>query len=247
MDVFTSQFRGRQRPRPLSPGTGTIPRRSQSRSPPSGRRSTTPPTAPPRQPRPLRPTALQSPSARAPLWRLWLLLPDLRRVRWPMRSTSNPARPAPLTGSGFPSAAGLQLNGSTKVNSNSSSLLMEKATRPGTLFDYTGQHPILHHQLYLPATAPWRMASPSPSRMLAQPRLVGTGDTWATDRTLSPEQRAASPGVSPSSSTSITTPARAPIPRYKGRRSTSNGPGGQSHPLPDRAGERRYHIRSTCL
>ena len=65
-----------------------IPRRSQSRSPTPlpERPSTTPPTGP-RQPLPLLSIARQSPSAPAPPWRLWLLLLDMRRVRWPQRPT----------------------------------------------------------------------------------------------------------------------------------------------------------------
>ncbi len=81
----------KQRPRPRRPfhlPRALIPRRSQSRSPtlPPERRSTTPPTGPRQAPPPLS-IARQSPSAPAPRWRLWRLLLDIRRVRWPQRPT----------------------------------------------------------------------------------------------------------------------------------------------------------------
>ena len=54
--------------------------------------------------------------------------------------------------------------------------------------------------------------SPSPSRTLPLPQLAATGEAWDMDRTRTPEQPAASPRASPSSSTSTTMPAKALIP-----------------------------------
>ena len=118
-------------------------------------------------------------------------------------------------GSGFPSATGLQLNSATKVNANSLEITTG-GTLPGRerLLYHTGQYPVLYHQLYLPAGQRHcrRIYLHHPG-CRARQRLADTGEALVMDRIRPLEQRAVSPRVSPSNSTSTATVAKAPIPR----------------------------------
>ena len=151
---------------------------------------------------------------------------------------------------GFPSATGLQLNGSTasKLQQIPGTYQWRHGSSFERLLDYTGQHSGLHHQLHLPAFQRCcrRIHLHHPecrqdcarrirrrARLRTRPRRGGNGqycqECRHQIRSLQQLRR------------------RHRLHRYLYQRGNSHGPGSRSHTLRDRTIERRHHVRSTCL